>query len=228
MQAMAVRLADRLAAEEGPRVPAETPPLLRWPADNHFTFLGYREYDLVGGPDGMSLLAVPGTGRGILRDDRHSSTSFAALPAEVRARALEPQRLILPKANSRSTVHRASSLDYVAVKRVDKTGEVRGEYRFLGLYTHAAYHESITRVPVLRRKLASVLEAAGLTPDSHDGQGLTEILEGYPREELFHISAAEPTPIAVGVPHLRQPRPTPPFLPNDYHRRNLSSTLHPP
>ena len=122
MQAMAVRLADRLAAEEGPRVPAETQALLRWLADNHFTFLGYREYDLVGGPDGMSLLAVPGTGLGILRDDRHSSNSFAALPAEVRARALEPQRLILTKANSRSTVHRASYLDYVAVKRVDKTG----------------------------------------------------------------------------------------------------------
>src|ERR1019366_8127118 len=50
--AVAVRLADRLAAEEGPRVPAETQALLRWLADNHFTFLGYREYDLVDGPDG--------------------------------------------------------------------------------------------------------------------------------------------------------------------------------
>jgi len=228
MQAMAVRLADRLAAEEGPRVPAETQALLRWLADNHFTFLGYREYDLVGGPDGMSLLAVPGTGLGILRDDRHSSNSFAALPAEVRARALEPQRLILTKANSRSTVHRASYLDYVAVKRVDKTGEVRGEYRFLGLYTHAAYHESITRVPVLRRKLASVLEAAGLTPDSHDGQDLTEILEGYPREELFQISAEELTPIAVGVLDLRQRRQTRLFLRKDYYGRYMSCMVYLP
>jgi len=228
MQAMAVRLADRLAAEEGPRVPAETQALLRWLADNHFTFLGYREYDLVGGPDGMSLLAVPGTGLGILRDDRHSSNSFAALPAGVRARALEPQRLILTKANSRSTVHRASYLDYVAVKRVDKTGEVRGEYRFLGLYTHAAYHESITRVPVLRRKLASVLEAAGLTPDSHDGQDLTEILEGYPREELFQISAEELTPIAVGVLDLRQRRQTRLFLRKDYYGRYMSCMVYLP
>src|SRR5216683_287064 len=228
MQAMAVRLADRLAAEEGPRVPAETQALLRWLADNHFTFLGYREYDLVGGPDGMSLLAVPGTGLGILRDDRHSSNSFAALPAGVRARALEPQRLILTKANSRSTVHRASYLDYVAVKRVDKTGEVRGEYRFLGLYTHAAYHESITRVPVLRRKLASVLEAAGLAPDSHDGQDLTEILEGYPREELFQISAEELTPIAVGVLDLRQRRQTRLFLRKDYYGRYMSCMVYLP
>src|SRR5205823_1632057 len=113
--------------------------------------------------------------------------SFAKLPPEVRARAKDRQRLILTKANSRSTVHRPAYLDYIAIKRVSQTGEVNGEYRFLGLYTHAAYHESITRVPVLRRKLASVLERAGVALDSHDGQDLTEILEAYPREELFQI-----------------------------------------
>ena len=228
MQAMAVRLADRLAAEEGPRVPAETQALLRWLADNHFTFLGYREYDLVDGPDGMALLAVAGTGLGILRDDRHSSNSFAALPAEVRARAIDPQRLILTKANSRSTVHRPSYLDYVAVKRIDETGEVRGEYRFLGLYTHAAYHESITRIPVLRRKLASVLEAAGMTPDSHDGQDLAEILEGYPREELFQISVPELTPIAVGVLGMRQRRQTRLFMRKDTYGRYMSCLVYLP
>jgi glutamate dehydrogenase len=228
MQAMALRLADRLAAEEGPRVPAETQALLRWLADNHFTFLGYREYDLVDGPDGMALLAKAGTGLGILRDDRHSSHSFAALPAEVRARATEPQRLILTKANSRSTVHRPSYLDYVAVKRIDEAGQVRGEYRFLGLYTHAAYHESITRVPVLRRKLASVLDAAGMTADSHDGQDLSEILEGYPREELFQISVAELTPIAVGVLGLRQRRQTRLFLRKDIYGRYMSCMVYLP
>jgi glutamate dehydrogenase len=228
MQAMAVRLADRLAAEEGPRVPAETQALLRWLADNHFTFLGYREYDLVDGPDGMALLAVAGTGLGILRHDRHSSNAFAALPAEVRARAIDPQRLILTKANSRSTVHRPSYLDYVAVKRIDETGQVRGEYRFLGLYTHAAYHESITRVPVLRRKLASVLEAAGMTSGSHDGQDLTEILEGYPREELFQISVEELTPIAVGVLGLRQRRQTRLFLRKDIYGRFMSCMVYLP
>jgi glutamate dehydrogenase len=228
MQAMAIRLAERLAAEEGPRVPAETQALLRWLADNHFTFLGYREYDLVDGPDGMALLAVPGTGLGILRDDRPGSTSFAALPAAVRARAREPQRLILTKANSRSTVHRPSYLDYVAVKRIDEAGEVRGEYRFLGLYTHAAYHESITRIPVLRRKLASVLEAAGMAADSHDGQDLTEILEDYPREELFQISVEELTPIAVGVLGLRQRRQTRLFLRKDIYGRYMSCLVYLP
>jgi glutamate dehydrogenase len=221
MQDRAVRLANQLESE-GASAPAETQALLRWLADNHFTFLGFREYDLVNGPDGMALQAVPGTGLGILRHDKSRSSSFASLPPEVRARALEPQRLILTKANSRSTVHRRAYLDYIAVKRLSKTGEIDGEYRFLGLYTHAAYHESITRIPVLRRKLASVLERAGVAPTSHDGQDLTEILEGYPREELFQISVEELTPIALGVLRLRTHRQTRLFLRKDVYGRYMS------
>ena len=227
MQGTALLLADRLAAE-GPAAPTETQALLRWLADNHFTFLGYREYDLVEGPDGMALIAVPGTGLGILRHDKRGSSSFAALPPEVRARAKDPQRLILTKANSRSTVHRPVYLDYIAIKRVDQAGQVDGEYRFLGLYTHAAYHESITRIPVLRRKLAGVLEQAGVTADSHDGQDLTEILEGYPREELFQISVEELTPIALGVLRLRTHRQTRLFLRKDVYGRFMSCMVYLP
>ena len=227
MQARATWLADRLAAE-GPGAPTETVALLRWLADNHFTFLGYREYDLVEGTDGMALQAVPATGLGILRHDRRGSLAFAALPPEVRARAKDPQRLILTKANSRSTVHRPSYLDYISVKRLDPQGEVNGEYRFLGLYTHAAYHESITRIPVLRRKLANVLEAAGMTVDSHDGQDIMEILEGYPREELFQITPAELTPIALGVLALRERRQTRLFLRRDRYGRYMSCLVYLP
>src|SRR5215813_2335703 len=223
----ALRLADQLAAE-GVRAPAETQALLHWLADNHFTFLGYREYNLVEGPDGMALQAVPGTGLGILRHDKSGSSSFAALPPEVRARAKDPQRLILTKANSRSTVHRRSYLDYIAIKRVSASGEVNGEYRFLGLYTHAAYHESITRIPVLRRKLASVLEQAGVSPGSHDGQDLTEILEGYPREELFQISVEELAPIALAVLRLRTHRQTRLFLRKDIYGRFMSCMVYLP
>jgi len=227
MAEAALRLADRLATE-GPRAPAETQALLRWLADNHFTFLGYREYDLVEGDQGMALVPVPGTGLGILRHDKRGSASFAALPPEVRARAKDPQRLILTKANSRSTVHRRSYLDYIAIKRVNDSGEVVGEYRFLGLYTHEAYHESIARIPVLRRKLAEVLERTGVDPESHDGKDLTEILEAYPREELFQISADELTPIALGVLHLRSHPRTRLFLRRDVYGRFMSCVVYLP
>ena len=140
------------------------------------------------GDDGEALRAVPGTGLGFLRHDRQGSESFAALPADIRAKAREPHRLVLAQGNSRSTVYRSKYLDYVSVKKLGRDGRVIGEWRFLGLYTHSAYTESIARIPVLRRKLTDVLTAAGVTPDSHDGNDLIEILENYPREELFQIS----------------------------------------
>ena len=237
MRARAVQLAEDLAMSmsqttpetaAAAEAPAEIEALLRWLADGHFTFLGYREYDLVDGPDGMMLRAVAGTGLGILRHDRQSSSSFAALPPEVRARARDPQRLILTKANSLSTVHRPSYLDYVAVKRLDDAGEVAGECRFLGLYTHVAYSESITRIPVLRRKLAGVLEALGLTADSHDGKDLAEFLENYPREELFQISVPELVPIADGVLRLRDHTQTRLFLRKDIYGRYMSCLVYLP
>ena len=59
--------------------------------DGHFTFLGYREYEILaeGGED--VLRAVSGSGLGILRatDDRPISVSFAQLPPEVRRLARE-------------------------------------------------------------------------------------------------------------------------------------------
>ena len=131
--------------------------LLRWLADDHFTFLGYREYHLESPRASDELLrAVPGTGFGILRADQDMSASFGKLPAMVKAKAREKTLLVLAKANSRATVHRPVYLDYVGVKTFDANGEVVGERRFLGLFSCAAYTESLTRIPVLREKAAAV------------------------------------------------------------------------
>jgi glutamate dehydrogenase len=236
MAQFAIQLADELGSE--PPAPgvhilpapelAEGQELLRWLANGHFTFLGCRDYDLVEGPDGAALRSVPGTGLGILRHDKPRSDSFASLPPQVRAKAREPRLLVLTKANSRATVYRPNYLDYIAVKKFDEAGQVVGEHRFLGLYSHAAYTESVARIPVLRHKLAEVLERAGLSPDSHDGKDMAEILETYPREELFQISADELLPIALGVLRLRERKQSRLFLRRDVYGRYMSCLVYLP
>ena len=52
-----------------PLVRSESQALLDWMADEHFTFLGYREYSLERRGKRLFLTAVPGTGLGILSDD---------------------------------------------------------------------------------------------------------------------------------------------------------------
>ncbi|MFI6506897.1 NAD-glutamate dehydrogenase [Streptosporangium sp. NPDC050855] len=223
MRAIALRTAEDVEAHPPPLDPAgveDSLELMRWLADGHFTFLGYREYRLEESEGGDRLHPLPGTGLGILRHDSTDSGSFAALPPELRAKAREKQQmLIITKANTRATVHRPAYLDYVGVKLFDASGEVVGERRFLGLFTHVAYNESISRVPVLRRKLAEVLVLAGLDADSHDGKDLIEILETFPRDELFQTSVEQLLPIALGVLRLRERKQVKLFLrPDDYGR----------
>ncbi|MFD8593211.1 NAD-glutamate dehydrogenase [Streptomyces sp. NPDC059637] len=248
MRDRALRIADELAAEP-PELPeqevGEAWELLRWLADDHFTFIGYREYELVTekGEDGTEedvLAAVPGTGLGILRSDPHHdgphgphgahpvSPSFNRLPADARAKAREHRLLVLTKANSRSTVHRPSYLDYIGVKKFDAEGNVVGERRFLGLFSAAAYTESVRRVPVVRRKVQEVLDNVGLVPESHDGRDLLQILETYPRDELFQTDVAELQSIATSVLYLQERRRLRLFLRKEEYGRYYSSLVYLP
>lgn len=239
MRDAALRIADDLPNE--PTAPdlreyelEEARELLRWLADDHFTFLGYREYNLV---DGDSLSAVPGTGLGILRSDPHHSgkddghpvsPSFNRLPADARAKAREHRLLVLTKANSRSTVHRPSYLDYVGVKKFDADGNVVGERRFLGLFSSAAYTESVRRVPVIRRKVTEVLDAAGFAPSSHDGRDLLQILETYPRDELFQTPVDKLREIVTSVLYLQERRRLRLYLRQDEYGRYYSALVYLP
>jgi glutamate dehydrogenase len=213
-------------ADEGGTEEAEAGELLAWLAAGHFTFLGYREYNLVRGDDELELRPLPGTGLGILRHD--GADSFAVTPPGSQHGARKARLLVLAKSSTRSTVYRPSYLDYVAVRKFGADGQPCGEYRFLGLYTQAAYTESITRIPVLRHKLDQVLETAGLSTDSHDGKDLVEILEGYPREELFEISAEQLTPIALAVLRLGQRKQVRLFLRPDAYGRYVSCLVYLP
>ncbi|MFF4653522.1 NAD-glutamate dehydrogenase [Streptomyces sp. NPDC001380] len=245
MREAALRLAEELAEQPPAGLPeqevGEAWELLRWLAEDHFTFLGYREYDLVeseGAGDGgyEALRAVPGTGLGILRPDPRSggpdghpaSESFGRLSAAARAKAHEHTLLVLTKANSRATVHRPAYLDYVGVKKFDAAGRVVGERRFLGLFSSAAYTESVTRIPVVRRKVQEVVTSSGFPLESHDGRDLLQILETYPRDEIFQTPAEELLAIAGSVLYLQERRKLRLFLRQDAFGRYFSALVYLP
>lgn len=201
---------------------------LTWLADDHFTFLGYREYVLEGEGDDERLAAVPASGLGILRGDQLSSPSFGKLPPLVRAKAHEKHLLVLAKANSRSTVHRPVHLDYIGVKTFDASGEVRGEQRFLGLFSSGAYTESVARIPLLRQKAEAVRARAGFAPASHAAKALLDVIETYPRDELFQTDVEDLTRIAVSVMQSRERRQLRLFVRRDVYGRFLSCLVYLP
>jgi glutamate dehydrogenase len=229
----ALRAADDLIGEEGmpgrdtdPEI-AEAWELLRWLADNHFTFLGYREYDLVH-EDGEDVLrGVPGTGLGIMRADVLRSSSFDALTPDARARARDSRPLIITKSTTRSTVHRPGYLDYIGVKKfVD--GEVVGERRFIGLFSRAAYTENVARIPVLRRKVDELYELTGFIPNSYSGRDLLEAIETYPRDELFQTPVPQLYKVLLAVLHLKERKQLRLFLRSDEFGRFTSALVYLP
>ncbi|MGH3171372.1 MAG: hypothetical protein ACRDN0_36620, partial [Trebonia sp.] len=138
MRSAARELVTVLADFGGPKE-AEASELLAWLSAGHFTFLGFREYEFAG----QQRKPVPGTGLGILRHDAPDEDQ--AMPQLTGAKL---SLLGLAKSSTMSTVYRPSYLDYVGLRKFDpETGEATGEFRFLGLYTQAAYTESITRIP---------------------------------------------------------------------------------
>ena len=99
----------------------------------------------------------------------------------------EPRPLIIAKANIHARVHRRVYLDYIGVKRFDVAGNLIGEHRIIGLFTSTAYTRAAHSIPYLRRKIAAVEQRAGFDPGSHSGKALANVLEHYPRDELFQI-----------------------------------------
>ncbi|MGH8976614.1 MAG: NAD-glutamate dehydrogenase, partial [Acidimicrobiia bacterium] len=202
---------------------AEGTALLRWMGDQHFTFLGARSYDLRREAAEDVLRPVAGSGLGLLRNaPERPSRTFADLPPEIRARARERRLLVLTKANRRSTIHRPTYLDYVGVRRFDAEGEVIGEHRFLGLFTSSAYNSNPIDVPVLRHKVAAVVERAGFFPASHDQKDLIAILETYPRDDLFQISVESLYRNAMGILRLQERRQVRIFVNREIYGRFVS------
>ena len=180
---------------------------LKWLGNERFVFLGARSYTFQTGPDGNVLPEEPdtveGSNLGLLRDDARNVLNRGAEPLllteEIGAFLAEPETLIMAKATLQSRVHRRVACDYVGVKHFGEKGEVIGETRFLGLYTAEAYNESVRNIPLLRRRMERVLDILNVLPGSHNEKTLSNIIEGWPRDELIQTKSEELAPIMQGV-----------------------------
>jgi glutamate dehydrogenase len=210
-----------------PLLRSESQALLDWLADDHFTFLGYREYRLAKRGKRGFLENVPGTGLGVLShdDDRRSRVE---LTPEMEKQRTARDWLILTKANSRSTVHRPAFLDYVGIKIYDNTGDAVGERRFIGLLTSIAYNENPQNIPYLRHKVARVFENANVEIKGHRGKALLHIIDTYPREELFQSSVQDLTRTTIGILNLQDRQRVRLFLRRDAFRRFFSCLVFVP
>ena len=183
-------LKGKPAALPGEEIP-EAIQFLEWLIGNNFTFLGVREYRK--GPEGGEPMMVEGSGLGLLRDDEAVELKGRAgqeiVVNELSEFYREPKALLITKASMRSRIHRRVFMDLISVKRFNERGQVIGEVRIMGLLTSTAYTRSTRTIPYIRRKVDEVIAQAGFGPSGHSGKALINIIETYPRDELFQIDA---------------------------------------
>jgi glutamate dehydrogenase len=209
---------------------AESKDFLRWLINNNFTFLGSRDYKLIGNETNRALQIIPGSGLGVLRDEKTGTISrrYAELPPQARKLALSKNILIIAKTNTKSTVHRMAYTDYIGVKRFNDQGELIGERRFIGLYTSTAYHSSPRHIPFLRHKVAKIMQELHFPADSHNGKESMNLLETLPRDDLFQATQDELVKLTMGILHIQERKRIRLFLRRDSYGRYFSCLVFVP
>lgn len=209
---------------------AESKDFLRWLIDNHFTFLGCRDYKLIGNDTNRALQIIPGSGLGVLREDNTMpvARTYADLPPQARKLALSKNILIIAKTNTRATVHRDTYTDYIGVKRFNGKGELIGERRFIGLYTSTAYHSSPRHIPFLRHKVEKIMQDLHFPQDSHNGKAVVHILETLPRDDLFQATHEELLELTLGILQLQERQRIRLFVRKDAYSRYFSCLVFVP
>jgi glutamate dehydrogenase len=174
----------------------QTKTFVHWLTQDKFTFLGYAEYEFTLIDGKKTLCEIPAQRLGVfsLRDtssDQPNSLAVDAFNEGMARFHLVPQVITFSKSSARARVHRSAYSDYIIIKRFNAEGEVIGEVRFLGLYTSEVYLMSPFDIPLISSKVAKVFARTELEKTSHDGKNFRQLLETYPRNELFLSSSTE-------------------------------------
>jgi len=212
---------------------SEVRKFLRWVHDDHFTFLGYRDYAFVGRGKNFFATSNKKTGLGILRTEKHLSApsikkQILRAHTSSHSSAGRDDLLKVTKTDTIADVHRAVHMDSIWIMRHNKRGNVIGQRVFVGLFTSGAYCRSPHDIPLLRLKLNNIFKRSGFTAGSHDGKALLNILETYPLDELFQASDKQLYETALGILHLKRNQKVALFLRCDDFERFVSCLVFVP
>jgi len=183
----------------------DTVEFLSWLANNNFTLMGYRSYDVKAVKGDIKLEANLGSSLGLMSNSSGTQDRLiSSLNESGREIALGKNHLILTKTNSHSRVHRPAQLDYIGVKRFDDKGNVIGEERFIGLFGSAYYTNSALDLPLIKSKVQQVCASSGFAKGTHAFKTLINILETYPRDEILQSSINELLQNVMGILQMQE------------------------
>ena len=232
---MRTRLAACITQLEKSRIPGlrsedqkEAIQFLKWLWDNRFAFLGVRRFNYANKDGDIKFEHDHAHDLGILRDPNRrilNSTfqSNGELSPAVASFLTGDEPIIIAKSNTKSLIHRRVYMDYVGVKMFSHDGAVIGEERFIGLFTADAYNRPARDIPLIRSKVDAVLDETSFTPGGHNEKALINILETFPRDELFQMDVETLRETSLGILRLYKRPRVKLFLNRDRFDRYISA-----
>jgi glutamate dehydrogenase len=208
----------------------ESSAFLAWLIDNHFTFLGYEEYKVKKPKSGavielqkQSLLGISKYKSGL-----KPKAALKDLSKGIGDLILKKQICNFAKSGTRSKVHRPAYYDYVIVKEFDGKGDVVTEHRFVGLYTSSVYYRAALDIPLVRKKVNAVLDRSGFAPNGHSIKDLLQVINVFPRDELFQISKDQLFNTALEITQIQETRTSKLFIRKDSYGKFFSCMAYIP
>ncbi|MBM3579892.1 MAG: NAD-glutamate dehydrogenase [Alphaproteobacteria bacterium] len=174
---------------------------ISWIIGGNFIFLGAKEFNFKQADKGKYSLEEVDGGLGVFTSTHQEFRPLVVhLSAEEVCDAVKnPYIIEVLKSRCRSRIHRITNAERIRIQKISVSGEVVGEYRFIGLFTSSAYNCSINQIPLVRNKVAKVIEDSGYAKGGHNYKDLISTLESYPRDELFQISEQDLLKNATGI-----------------------------
>ena len=232
MRELALSLAEDLDtpdASEDDNARSEACALCRWIGEENFTFLGAVRYDMSSDEDAR-LLPQATSALGILRprDDLDLVDRLSVLPDNITIDPEDSDPVMITKSSKRSLVHRPAYMDVLFVRHRNSVGDLIGETCLVGLFAAGAYNRSVMDIPGSRQKLQYVLTRSGLPEQGHGIKVLQNLIERYPRDDLFQITQDELYDTAMGMLDLQERRRTRVFVRRDRFSRFYSCLVFVP
>ncbi len=231
----AVDICDRLLAGAG-GPPADDAELkeavafIGWLVNDHFTFLGYEKYRIRRLKRGavMELQRDSLLGVSRLKPQLKTTVSLDSLPKGTTDVILSRDLCGFAKSLSLSRVHRPAHCDYILIKEFNRKGLVATEHRFVGLYTSSVYFREALDIPLVRNKVKALLDRSGFAPNGHSFKDLLQVVNAFPRDELFQATVDQLFATAMEISRIQQIRTCRLFVRRDDYSKFFSCLVYVP
>ncbi len=158
-----------------------------WLVDDNYVFVGYAEFrDTARGEAPPTLMPESLLGQGRLAAEAGEEVSF---PADAMGWLDSDEVIYLGKGARQAEIHRTGKLDLIAV-RLHEEGHSDRICVFSGLYTYKAIREDISRIPLLRAKLDTILRDESAVVGSMLSDKLQRGFRALPVEFLLEADCA--------------------------------------